>query len=94
LVKAAALPGSGGLSAASPALANLVGSSGDVAVRPAGAGSSAIGGLAPVGAGGSGMGAGGMGMMGQRGESGGTGASLAAPPPLEYDLDEDTDDDW
>ena len=94
LVKAAALPGSGGLSAASPALANLIGSSGDVAVRPAGAGSSAFGGLAPVGAGGSGMGAGGMGMLGQRGESGGTGASLAAPPPLEYDLDEDTDDDW
>jgi hypothetical protein len=91
LVKAAGLPGSGGLSPQSPALANLVGSSGDVAVRPAGAGTSAVGGLAPVGAGG---GMGGMGHMGQRGESGGTGASLAAPPPLEHDLDEDVDDDW
>ena len=92
MVRAASLPGSGGLSAQSPALANLVGSSGDVAVRPAGASSSAIGGMAPVGAGG-GMG-GGMGMMGARGESGGTGASLAAPAPLEYDLGEDDDDDW
>jgi hypothetical protein len=89
MVKAASLPGSGGLSPQSPALANLVGSSGDVAVRPAGAGSSALGGLAPVSAGGAGMG-----MMGHRGESGGTGASLAAPPPLEHDLDEDVDDDW
>ncbi|MBJ7337671.1 hypothetical protein [Mycolicibacterium sp.] len=94
LVKAASLPGSGGLSPQSPALASLVGSSGDVAVRPAGAGTSAVGGLAPVNAGGSGMGGAGMGMMGQRGESGGTGASLAAPPPLEYDLDEDVDDEW
>jgi hypothetical protein len=93
MVKAASLPGSGGLSPQSPALANLVGSSGDVAVRPAGAGSSAIGGLAPVSAGGGGMGAG-MGMMGHRGESGGTGASLAAPRPLEHDLDDDVDDDW
>ncbi|MDT5181133.1 MAG: hypothetical protein QOJ95_5331 [Mycobacterium sp.] len=94
MVKAASLPGSGGLSPQSPALASLVGSSGDVAVRPAGAGSSAVGGLAPVNASGGGMGAGGMGMMGHRGESGGTGTSLAAPPPLEYDLDEDVDDDW
>jgi hypothetical protein len=91
MVKAASLPGSGGLSAQTPALASLVGSSTDVSVRPAGAGSAAVGGLAPVGAGG---GMGGMGMMGQRGESGGTGASLAAPAPLEHDLDEDVDDDW
>lgn len=91
MVKAASLPGSGGLSAQTPALASLVGSSTDVAVRPAGASSSMVGGLAPVGAGG---GMGGMGMMGQRGESGGTGASLAAPAPLEHDLDEDVDDDW
>ncbi len=94
MVKAASLPGSGGLSPQSPALASLVGSSGDVVVRPAGAGSSAISGLAPVSAGGAGMGGGGMGMMGQRGETGGTGASLAAPAPLEYDLDEDVDDEW
>jgi hypothetical protein len=93
MVKAASLPGSGGLSPQSPALASLVGSSGDVAVRPAGAGSAAVGGLAPVSAGGAGMGGGGMGMMGQRGESGGTGASLAAPAPLDYG-DEEVDDDW
>jgi hypothetical protein len=91
MVKAASLPGSGGLSPQSPALASLVGSSSDVAVRPAGAGSAAVGGLAPVSAGGGGMG-GGMG-MGQRGESGGTGASLAAPAPLDYG-DEEVDDDW
>lgn len=92
MIKAASLPGSGGLSPQSPALASLVGSSGDVAVRPAGASSAAVGGLAPVSAGGGGMG-GGMGMMGQRGESGGTGASLAAPAPLDYG-DEEVDDDW
>jgi hypothetical protein len=40
-------------------------------------------------------GMGGMGMMGHRGESGGTAASLAMPPPLEYDLaEDDVDDDW
>ncbi len=94
MVKAASLPGSGGVSPQSPLMAKLVGSDLSVAVRPAGASSSAIGGLAPVSAGGAGMGGAGMGMMGQRGESGGTGASLAAPPPLEYDLDEDVDDDW
>ena len=92
MVKAASLPGSGGFSPQSPALASLVGSSGDVSVRPAGAASAAIGGLAPVSAGGGGMG-GAMGMMGQRGESGGTGASLAAPAPLDYG-DEEVDDDW
>ena len=30
----------------------------------------------------------------QRGESGGTGSTLAAPPPLDYDLGEDVDDEW
>ncbi|TPG32018.1 hypothetical protein [Mycolicibacterium hodleri] len=94
MVKSASLPGSGGFSPQSPALASLVGSSGGVAVHPAGAGTSAVGGLAPVSAGGSGMGGGGMGMMGQRGESGGTSAALGAPPPLEYDLGEDVDDEW
>jgi hypothetical protein len=96
MVKAASLPGSGGVSPQSPLMAKLVGSDLGAAVRPAGAGSSAIGGLAPVGVGGAGM-AGGMGMMGggQRGESGGTTASLAPPAPLEYDLGEDdADDDW
>jgi len=59
----------------------------------AAAGSTAAGGVAPVATGG---GMGGMApMMGQRGESGGTTSSLAAPAPLEHDLDEgDYDDDW
>jgi hypothetical protein len=94
LVKAASLPGSGGVPAQSSLMANLVGTNpASGAVGPAGAGSSAVGGLAPVAAGGGGMG--GMGMMGQRGESGGTASSLAPPPPLEYDLGEDdADDDW
>lgn len=93
MVKAASLPGSGGVSPQSPALAKLVGGS-TAAVHPAAATSSAVGGLAPVSAG-AGMG-GGMGMMGggQRGESGGTAASLAPPAPLDYDLGEDVDDDW
>jgi hypothetical protein len=91
MVRAASLPGSGGISAQSPLLANLVGS--NVAVEPAGAGSAAVSGVAPVSAGGAGMG--GMGMMGGRGESGGTTSSLAAPAPLQYDLgDDDLDDDW
>lgn len=96
MTRAASLPGSGGLSAQSPSLASLVGSSSDVAVRPAGAGSAAIGGLAPVAAGGAGAG-GGMGMMGGHGAGGegrGSGASLAVPAPLDHDLDEDVDDDW
>ena len=93
MVKAAGLPGSGGLSPQSPALASLVGSSGDVSVRPAGASGVGVAGLAPVAAGAGGMG-GGMGMMGQqRGESGGTSSSLTAPPPLDYG-EEEVDDDW
>jgi hypothetical protein len=92
LVKAASLPGSGGSPAQSAAMANLVGTS-PVSVGPAGAGTTAVGGVAPVAAGG--MGGGGMGMMGQRGHGGaGSTASLSAPAPLEYDLDEDVDDDW
>ena len=93
MVKAASLPGSGGVAPQSPALAKLVGGP-TAAVHPAAATSSAVGGLAPVSAG-AGMG-GGMGMMGggQRGESGGTAASLAPPAPLDYDLGEDVDDDW
>lgn len=95
MVKAASLPGSGGVSPQSPAMAKLVGSDTTVAVRPAGAGSSAIGGLAPVAAGGAGMGGGmGMGMGGQRGESVGTASSLAPPTPLDYDLGEEIDDEW
>jgi hypothetical protein len=92
MVKAASIPGAGGSSPQTPMMAKLVGTTmGDVAVRPMGAGTTAIGGLAPV-AGGAG---GGMGMMGgHRGESGGTTASLAPPPELEYDLGDEVDDDW
>jgi hypothetical protein len=97
MVKAASLPGSGGISPQSPLMANLLGNTeASVAVRPAGKSSSAIGGLAPVSAGGGGTG-GGMGMMagGHRGESGGTAASLPPPAPLDYDLaEDDADDEW
>ena len=98
MVRAASLPGSGGVSAQTPLMANLVGSNA-VAVGPheaVGASSAAVGGLAPVATGGAGgMGGAPMGMMGTRGESGGTHASLALPPALEYDLaEDDVDDDW
>lgn len=95
MVKAASLPGSGGVPAQSSLMANLVGANAaGGALAPVDAGTSAVGGVAPVSAGGSGMG--GMGgMMGHRGESGGTTSSLAPPPALEYDLGEDdADDDW
>ena len=95
MVKAASLPGSGGIPLQTPQMANLVGTK-SVSTAPAEgamAGSTATGGVAPMAAGG---GMGGMApMMGQRGESGGTSASLAVPAPLDYDLDEgDDDDDW
>jgi hypothetical protein len=90
LVKAASLPGSGGSSLQTPMMSKLVGTTvDDVAVRPAGASTTAVGGVAPVSAG-----VGGMGGMGHRGESGGTAASLAPPPALEYDLGDEVDDDW
>ena len=94
LVKAASLPGAGGSPLQTPQMANLVGTK-SVSTAPqegAAAGVTATGGVAPAAAG---VGMGGMGMMGQRGESGGTAASLAMPPPLEYDLaEDDVDDDW
>jgi hypothetical protein len=91
LVKAAALPGAGGSRAQTAMMSNLVGTT-DAAVRPGGAGSVAVGGVAPVGAGMGGMGGG---MMGQRGEGGGGhAASLAQPPALEYDMGDEVDDDW
>lgn len=98
MMRAASLPGGGGgASAQSPLLASLVGGTAPVSVAPggAGAGSGALGGMAPVAAGG-GMG-GGMGgpMMGQRGTSGGTTTGLALPASLEYDLaEDDVDEDW
>ena len=92
MVKAASVPGSGGSPAQTPMMAKLVGTFPEAVAMPAGASSAAVGGVAPVAAG---AGMGGMGMMGQRGEGdGGSAASLSAPPPLEYDLGEDVDDDW
>ncbi|SEH69245.1 hypothetical protein SAMN04489835_2933 [Mycolicibacterium rutilum] len=95
MVKAASLPGSGGVPLQTPQMANLVGSKA-VSTAPAegaAAGATTVGGAAPM-AGGGGMG--GMApMMGQRGTSGGTTAGLAVPAPLEYDLaEDDVDDDW
>ena len=95
MVKAASLPGSGGVPLQTAQMSNLVGTK-SVSTAPAEgamAGSTATRGVAPTAAG---AGMGGMApMMGQRGESGGTGASLAVPAPLEHDLDEgDYDDEW
>jgi hypothetical protein len=91
MTKAASIPGSGGLPAQTSMMGNLVGTA-PTAAASVGAAGAGVGGLAPVGAGG----AGGMGMMPHRGAEGGggTAASLAPPPALDYDLDEDVDDDW
>lgn len=91
MLKAASLPGSGGIPLQTSQMANLVGTKA-VSTAPsegAAAGSTAIGGVAPAAAGMGGMAP----HMGQRGESGGTTASLAVPAPLDYDLDEGDDDD-
>ena len=95
MVRAASLPGSGGVPSQTPLMANLVGSK-PVSTAPAEgalAGSTAVGGVAPMAAGG---GMGGMGPMmgGARGESGGTVSGLAVPAPLDHDYDDDDDDDW
>nr|PZN21328.1 MAG: hypothetical protein DIU75_10370 [Mycolicibacterium hassiacum] len=94
MVRAAGLPGAGGVLLQSPPLANMGGtrSVGTAPPEGAAAGASAAAvGPVPLGAGPMGMAP----MMGQRGESGGTTASLAVPEPLEHDLDEgDYDDDW
>lgn len=91
LVKAASLPGSGGVGAQTPLMASLVGASPTAQVAPMGAAGGTGGGVAPVAAG---MG-GGMGMMPHHREGGGgTASSLAPPAALEYDLGEDDDDDW
>lgn len=93
MTKAASVPGSGGMPAQTPAMANLVGGASPSAAAVQGASGAAVAGLAPVGSGGMGNG---MGMMPHRGSegAGGTAASLAAPAALDYDLDEDVDDDW
>ncbi|WP_102141602.1 hypothetical protein [Mycobacterium hubeiense] len=97
MTKAASTPGSGGVPAQTPLMANLVGTKG-VSTAPAETGAAsgaAVGGVAPVAAAGGG-GMGGMSpMMGQRATSGGSHPGLTAPPPLEYDLaEDDVDDDW
>ncbi|MGV0849570.1 hypothetical protein [Mycolicibacterium phlei] len=94
MVRAAGLPGAGGAPLQSPLMSNLVGTRSFSTAAPEGAaaGSTAVGGAAPM----AGGGMGGMApMMGQRGTSGGTTAGLAVPAPLEHDLDyDDDDDDW
>ena len=96
MVKAASLPGSGGVGAQTPLMSKLVGGVAPVAVDPGVAASTAIGGVAPVATPGMGGGMGGpMGMMGQRGASGGTTSPLGVPAPLEHQVDEvDDDSDW
>lgn len=98
MMRAASLPGSGGVSAQTPLMAELVGTNA-VSVAPAEvlAGTAAVGGAAPVAAGAmGGMGGAPMGMMGGRPTTGGgtATAGLSGPPELEYDLDEGVDDEW
>lgn len=96
MTKAASTPGSGGVPAQTPLMANLVGTKSVSSAPPEGgaAGSAAVGGVAPVAAGGAAMGGAPM-MGGMRGTSGGSHPGLTVPAPLEHDLDEgDDDDDW
>lgn len=95
MVRAASLPGSGGMTTRTPLLAERLGH--DMGSPPAAVGAGAgltTAGVAPVssasGAGGAGMG---MGHMGQRGTSGGNRDGLVAPAPLNHDMGDD-DDDW
>ncbi|WP_286131838.1 PPE family protein [Mycobacterium sp. IS-1556] len=90
LVRAASLPGAGGIGAQTPLMANLIGETKPVAVAPGAAAGGSAAGLAPVGAGGMGP----MGAMGQRGTSGGSKQGLNAPRVLPQDLGEDEGDDW
>ena len=98
LMRAASLPGIGGLGARTPMLAGLLGAAESglmpASVAPGAAAGAAVAGLAPVGAGAGGMGAGPMGGMGHRGSSGGVRKALGGPEALEYDNGEDDDDDW
>jgi PPE-repeat protein len=99
LVRAASLPGAGGLGARTPMLAGLLGV-GESGLNPASvaagaAAGSAATGLAPVAAGGAGgMGGAPMGHMGNRGTSGGRRQTLGGPDALEYDTDDEDADDW
>jgi PPE-repeat protein len=95
LVRAASLPGAGGLSARTPLMSNLVGKveppSTPIEPEPFGAAAGGKGaGLAPVGPGAGSPG----GMAGERGKSGGARAALLAPAPLPQNTGEDDDDQW
>jgi PPE-repeat protein len=95
LVRAASLPGAGGMSARTPLMSNLVGKpevpSTPIEPEPVGAAPGANGaGKAPVGGSGGGNPAG---MAGERGKSGGTRQALLAPAPLPQSFD-DEDDEW
>ena len=95
LVRAASLPGAGGMSARTPLMSNLVGKpevpSTPIEPEPIGAAPGANGaGKAPVGGSGGGSPAG---MAGERGKSGGTRQALLAPAPLPQSFD-DEDDEW
>ncbi len=97
MVRAASLPGSGGVPAQTPLMANLVGSNAGGRRAARGRRRQQRRGRRPRagGNGRGGMGGAPMGMLGTRGESGGTHPSLSLPPPLEYDLaEDDVDDDW
>lgn len=99
LVRAASMPGAGGMGARTPMLASLLGV-GESGLNPASvaagaAAGSASAGLAPVAAGGAGgVGGAPMGHMGQRGSSGGRRLGLGGPEALEYDTEEEEADDW
>jgi PPE-repeat protein len=95
LVRAASLPGAGGMSARTPLMSNLVGKVEPTTtpeLEPVGAAAGAKGaGKAPVGGSGGGNP---MGMGGERGKSGGTRQALLAPSPLPQNFDDDEDDEW
>jgi hypothetical protein len=95
LVRAASLPGAGGMSARTPLMSNLVGKVEPTTtpeLEPVGAAAGANGaGKAPVGGSGGGNP---MGMGGERGKSGGTRQALLAPSPLPQNFDDDEDDEW
>jgi PPE-repeat protein len=93
MVRAASLPGAGGLSARTPLMSNLVGKVEPPTtpeLEPVGAAAGRnTAGLAPVGSGGGSP----MGMAGERGKSGCARQALLAPSPLPQNLGED-DDEW
>lgn len=97
MVRAASLPGAGGMGVRTPMLSGLLGESAllpsAVDARP-GPGTTAAAGLAPVAAGAGGGGGAPMGGMGHRGTSGGVRQGLGGPEALDYENEEDDADDW